>query len=273
MADVKVRLPRELVEIEALLDESSKRVGRAVRNMKELAVSGLPTSTPGNGSPGGGKGGAGRTISVPDAMTHTIDRVPVTSVEAMVMEGEPDFAERAFVELGIVVRQAAVMASAVVEDFTGRAPVSPDLSSGLMRLVVYSFGCSGVLVHLDVPERWRPDGGWSRWERPVRRIWQLTQTWGFVPAEPKAGVQRELLATDLTGQWCRSCLRVGVRDPRDRTSEFCRWCRKFDQLEGFLPPVDLLQVRADGQRITEAMVEPHRHAHRERLKREERAKR
>jgi hypothetical protein len=41
-------LSHELVEIEALLGESMKRVERAVSNMRELAVSGLPTSTPGS---------------------------------------------------------------------------------------------------------------------------------------------------------------------------------------------------------------------------------
>jgi len=267
MSETKVRLPRELVEIEALLDESSKRVGRAVKNMKELAVSGLPTSTPGNGSPGGGKGGGGRTITVAG------EKVPVTATEGMVLEPELDHAQRALVELGEVVREAAIAASTVIEDFTGSRPVSPDMASGLMRLAVYSFGCAAVLVHLDVPQDWRPAGGWSQWRKPVERIWQLTSSWGFVPAEPKAGTQRELLATDLTGQWCRSCLRVGVRDPRDRTSEFCRWCRKFEQLEGFVPPIELVQARADSLRISEQMVEPYRQAHRERLKRSERAKR
>lgn len=266
MSETKVRLPHELVEIEALLDESSKRVGRAVRNMKELAVSGLPTSTPGNGSPGGGKGGSSRTIAVEDAVEHTVDRVPVTSVEAMVMAGESDVAQRALAQLVVEIGDAAHLGSDVVEQFMGQRPIGPEPFAQPLQLVMHTFRCSRLLVGLDVSDRWSPVGGWDRWHRPVRRVWQLTKSWGFVPTEPGVTVQRELLASDLTGRWCRSCLRAGVREERDRNSEFCTWCRKFEQLEGFIPPFDLVHARSNDQRITEAMIVPYRQAHRARLK-------
>jgi hypothetical protein len=38
--------------------------------------------------------------------------------------------------------------------------------------------------------------------------------------------------------------------------EFCTWRHKFEQLEGFVPPFELVQARANDQRITEAMVIP-----------------
>lgn len=253
----------KLVEIEALLDESVQRVGRAVRNMRELAVSGLPTSTPGNGSPGGGKGG-GRSLTI------DMEIVPVSSVEAAALAGEPDTAARMLVELTSEAGAASSWASNVVEQFTRERPIDPAFSTS--TLVVHAYRCARVLVHLDVPESWSPTGGWNTWTRPARRVWQLTQAWGWVPSEPTPSQQRELLAVDLTGQWCRSCLRAGAREHRDRNNEMCTWCRKFDQAEGFTPPLELVKARADNQRITEAMVLPYRQAHRDRLKRAERSK-
>lgn len=266
MGETKVRLSRELVEIEALLDQSAQRVGRAVRNMKELAVSGLPTSTPGNGSPGGGKGG-GRSLTI------DTERVPVSSVEASALAGEPDEASKRLVELGERAHLAAWSGSVIVENFTFERPVFPSLNSSALHFVVYSFRCARLLVQLDVPERWRPPRGWSSWKKPVERVWQLTQSWGWVPAEPTASAQRELLATDLTGQWCRSCLRVGAREPRHRNNERCSWCQNFFAVEGFDPPLELAQAHTDSERITEAMVIPYRKAHRERMKRLERGRR
>lgn len=246
-----------LVEIEALLDQSVQRVGRAVRNMRELAVSGLPTSTPGNGSPGGG---GGRTITVDG------EKIPVTATEGMVLEAEPDEAQRRLSELVDNISQSAVAATSVVEQFTGQQPIMPAVFVQPMPLLVHSYRCARLLVGLDVPERWRPAGGWAVWADPVDRVWQLTQSWGWVPSEPTPSVQRELLATDLTGQWCRSCLRAGAREPRDRNNEMCTWCRKFEQLEGFVPPIELVQARADNKTITEQMVIPYRQAHRARQK-------
>lgn len=249
-----------LVEIEALLDESVQRVGRAVSNMRELAVSGLPSSTPGNGSPGGGKGG-GRSLTI------DMEIVPVSSVEASALAGEPDTARRMLAELTVEVDRAANAAASTVFEFTSSSPIWPASNATPIQMVVFSYSCARVLVHLDVPDRWSPSGGWGRWEHPVRRVWQLTQSWGWVPAEPTPSQQRELMATDLTGQWCRSCLRAGARESRDRNNEMCTWCRKFEQAEGFAPPLELVKARADNQRITEAMVIPYRQAHRDRMKR------
>lgn len=266
MSGSRVVVSPMLVEIEALLDQSVQRVGRSVKNMRELAVDGLPASTPGNGSPGGGKGG-GRTLTI------DMELVPVSTVEASALAGERDLASMALTELVHNISASAVVAAAVVEQFTGQRPIMPTSFVQPMPLLVHAYRCARLLVGLDVPERWSPAGGWSRWDRPVKRVWQLTQAWGWIPSEPSPSMQRDLLATDLTGQWCRSCLRAGAREPRDRAAELCTWCRKFEQLEGFVPPLEIVQARADNQRITEAMVVPYRQQHRERLKRTERPKR
>lgn len=263
VAEVKVRVSRQLVDVQSLLGESVLLVGQAVRNLQGWSVSGLPSSTPGNGSPGGGKGG-GRTMKVDG------ERVPVTSVEASVLEAEPDVALDMLAELAAQAVRAAQAGSDVLEQFSGDRPLAPDVDASTMQFVVHGFRCARLLVELfEVPDGWSPVGGWPRWSRPSRRVWELTQRYGHPPAEPKKGTttdKRALLAVDLTGNWCVSCLRAGKREPRDRhdhNSEFCSWCRKFTSAEGFVPPMEICQARADGKRITEPMIAPHRQAYRD----------
>ncbi len=256
-----MRHPKQLIEIHTMLHESTQRVGRAVLNMRELGVSGLPGSTPGNGSPGGGKGASTRTIPV-RVSEGVVDRVPVTSVEALALDGVSD---EATVASGLLLRHArwcALAASDEIERSTGQRPVSPGEDAGPLRLVVHAYRCSLVLVDAE-PMATAPSQ-WSAWYSSTRRVWDLCNRWGFSPSRPSTSSDvRELLAVDLTEMWCRSCLRVGERAPRDR-GELCRWCRSFHGAEGFLPPVELVEAHADGRRITEQMIIPFRQAHRAR---------
>jgi hypothetical protein len=70
---------------------------------------GYPSTTPGNGSPGGGKGG-GATMEIPDEHGHP-DRVRVTSVEAAVLNARPahlgDPLHRKAVEAELIVTRVA----------------------------------------------------------------------------------------------------------------------------------------------------------------------
>lgn len=63
------------------------------------------------------------------------------------------------------------------------------------------------------------------------------------------------LPTALSDQtWCRSHLRLGVCEPRWRTSERCRWCADFEAIYQQDPPLVLLQMRRQGQRIMQADI-------------------
>jgi len=71
-------------------------------------------------------------------------------------------------------------------------------------------------------------------------------------------VDAQRLADDQSGMWCRSCLRVGTREPRtDRYPKhgLCRWCGDFQAHQGFLPTPLLLEARRDGRTITVTMVD------------------
>lgn len=71
-----------LVVEEFKLDELFRRVRHLVACDDRVAlVDGFPSSTPGNGSPGGGKGG-GRTMAIREPGDTDPDHVPTTSTEA-----------------------------------------------------------------------------------------------------------------------------------------------------------------------------------------------
>lgn len=69
------------------------------------------------------------------------------------------------------------------------------------------------------------------------------------------------LATDNTETWCRSCLRVGQREPRSSryaTDGLCRWCGDFSGAQGFMPTVVILDARHEGRKITDAFIRSER---------------
>lgn len=75
------------VTVEELkVDELFRRLRHLLAMDDRVAViDGYPSTTPGNGSPGGGKGG-GRTIAVLDDGEVIPDLVPITSVESAALE-------------------------------------------------------------------------------------------------------------------------------------------------------------------------------------------
>lgn len=249
---------RELHEIETLLDACVRSMGRTLRNVVELAESGLPSSTPGNGSPGGGKGG-GRTVVIDD------ERYPTTSVEAAVLDPVLDtpsvVRDQLLAEL---VRGEQLSAEAMMRWF-GKGPLRPAAGANAVQLVTQQMRCARLLVSQDASTRPRA------WMESVVRLHGICSTWGFDPAVPVKPRELDVLAVDNTERWCRSCLRVGTRSPRDTShpgSEMCQWCRKFVLAEGFVPPASIVAARFDPPyRVTEAMIVPFRQAHRERAKR------
>lgn len=252
----------KLIEFESLLHDATQRAGRAVRNMRQES-GGFPSTTPGNGSPGAGKGGrAMATIDDED--------VPCTAVErqALGLAGRDEAAER-LVELDRKARASADGLGRVMHILGVPLLVPTDAVSQPERMVVLAYSRAVRLRRLSD----RHDGTmWDRLIGPavadvepaVVAVFHLCQTWGYDPKRPAVRKDAaEVLAVDLTERWCTSHLRVGARRERER-GELCQWCRKFEYAEGFVPPRELVQIHVDDGRVYEHQVAPFRQAHRDR---------
>lgn len=75
---------------------------------------------------------------------------------------------------------------------------------------------------------------------------ELVEIWA---RPPRRGV-----AAEDSDAWCRSCRRIRLAVPSERAG-LCWWCRHFKAAEGVLPPLELLEARRDGRRVTRAMVD------------------
>lgn len=263
-----MRAVERLIEYEAMLHESVHRVGRAVRNMRQ-EMGGFASSTPGSGSPGGGKGGR-PTVSIPDPEDPVdpdgVD-VPVTSVESQALFGRDDAA----VDLARLHRRACEVADGaaaiLVVDFgLDPGPDWPDRERvGADRMVV--LGYARVLRLHEHRNQLVARRLHDHLERPVADVFHLCQSWGYDISRPVVTKDRaDLLAIDLTEMWCTSHLRVGDKRPRDR-GELCQWCRKFEYAEGFVPPRELVRLHVEQRRVYDHQVVPFRQAHRDRQKR------
>lgn len=283
-----MKVEQQLIEYEAMLHESVHRVGRAVRNMRQ-EMGGFSSTTPGNGSPGGGKGGRpGRSIDDPNdhhvrvpqdpavraewassrRPLPTAIEVPVTSVESQVLFGRDDAAD----DLDRLHRSASRLVSGLASmlrsvdrdpgpDFADRAVVGAD------RLLVLAYARLRRLLDPAPPADLRAGVARAELERPMSTVFALCQTWGYDTHRPVVTKDRaELLAVDLTGLWCRSHLRVGERRERSR-GELCKWCRDFEALEGFMPPVDLVRIHVEFGKVRDDQRRPYRQAHRDRQRR------
>ena len=227
--------PRLLTDTHQLLAEAVQAVGTAIANLHAVAGP-WPSTTPGGGNVGGGgHAGSGGTPR-PDPALDALRRVAVLAATC------------------------ALDGSDTVEAVTGQRPVAPMALP--MQQTVHAYRCANLLVKGSWPagdadlRTWHADA--DALARIVRTHAQTTRIAAPVPRGATNGP-----AVDLTGMWCVHCLSVGVRAPRDR-GESCSWCYRFERAEGFPPPGTLLNARANGVRITEAMVQPHRQAHRDR---------
>ncbi|NND75981.1 MAG: hypothetical protein HKN44_13345 [Ilumatobacter sp.] len=267
------RFEVRLIELESMLHASVQRVGRAVRNMRQ-EMGGYSSKTPGSGDPGGGKGG--RPTVFLDDPGDDRDRdalaVPVSSVEvqALGLAGRDDAA----VALAELERQAVKSVTAT-GDLCDAMHVDPgpnwgtDARPGADRQVVLAYARLRRILDPEVTTiadladiRHRLDAV----ENPVDRVFHLCQNWGYDPKRPAVPRQRrELMAVDLTEMWCVSHLRVGERRDRDR-GELCQWCRKFEAAEGFVPPVELVQLHVDHRKVYDHQIKPFRQAHRDRTR-------
>lgn len=226
--------PRILIDTHQLLGEASLHIGAAIRNLDAIAGP-WPTTTPGGGNVGGGghagSGGTPRHDPALDALRRLAEHAAL----------------------------CAVTASDTVQAVTGQRPVNP--MARPLQQTVHAYRCANLLIKGD----WPTDVNLRPWHDEADTLTRLIRTHSQKPtiAAPVARGATHSPAVDLTGMWCVHCLSVGVRAPRDR-GESCSWCYRFERAEGFPPPGALLNARANGVRITEAMVQPHRQAHRDR---------
>lgn len=269
----------QLIEFESLLHAAKDRAGRAVRNLRQES-GGFPSTTPGNGSPGGGKGGRatahlaeipGTRLAAPfvDVDPDGID-VPCTSVErqALGLAGRDIAAER-LTELDRKARAAADGLGRAMHRVGMELLAPTDAVHAPDRMVVLAYSRAVRLRRVadkhDGPT-WDAVVGdaVADAEPSVVAVFHLCQTWGYDPRRPAVARDRaDLLAVDLTERWCTSHLRVGAKRERDR-GELCQWCRKFEGAEGFLPPRELVQLHVDEGRVYDHQVAPFRQQHRDR---------
>jgi hypothetical protein len=250
-----------LNRIDAELSEIIEGYDRALHRLEVEVTPGFPTSTPGNGSPPGGSGGRGTSVA-----------------ERLMVAGQALFEVE---DLGALMALPARLVADVHQLLTATGHVGRrlppehlgELSVG-KRLAWCRWAVRQVIAGRDELDL---DGAGEAAVEQLRRTAgdgrAVVRSWGYVTRRPHtAKPGRAELAHDATESLCRSCLRAGSRSTRYR-GELCQWCWRFHQTEGFLPPVEIVTARAAGQRITEAMVAPHRAVHRKRQKQRRRMRR
>lgn len=256
----RLTVVRGLHEVQSMLHAIRPRLPLAIRRLEVDVTPGFPDRTPGNGATGGGKGA--RVTAPGDDDTQGPDASTIVERLALrrdVVDG--DLATLRTLPNVVSAAVDGVLMSAVVHARSSRsrpaATARPDRhvawSLGMLeRILARDHLVAGVRLHAV-----------QYCHGKTRELHDIAVRWGYVPGKPKETAPRDLLAVDLTEEWCTSCLRCGVRWPRWR-GELCQWCARFFYTEGFVPPIEIVEVRAAGDKVTEAMVAPHRQRHRDR---------
>lgn len=239
---------RILNECDMLLARIGTRYGTTIRRLTTDITPGFPTRTPGSGEPGGGHGGHGESAT-----------------ERLAGRNTPELDDlRDALELPAVIAKRTNRLAAGMTIVIANIPHNSPRAT--LRQLVWSRWLIRQLLeqNRDVSSR-RLDNV----HHAIVRLDNITNRWGYTPHKPERPTNPRTLADDATGELCRSCLRVGAREPRYR-GDLCQWCYRFELTERFLPPTDILETRASGKTITENMVAPHRQAHRDRNKKRRR---
>jgi len=245
-----LKLLYDVIKWEALLHDTMQHAGQAQRNLEALTP-GHPTTSPGNGGPGGGGSG--------DSIVHRL-------VESRAFDR--DHIIRKLADLQRAGGLATVLGGQLVLALTRQQPVWPRASFNIVPYVAYAYRC--VIVAKDHLEH---DPDWAGRYTPRRQmteacvdLWTITTAWSS-PATQRmeSPATAELLAVDLTEMYCRSCLRIGWHQARHR-GELCRWCYNFHITEGFMPPRRLIIMHNEQRRITEKDIAPLRQAHQRKVK-------
>ena len=237
---------RVLVECDTLLAEISRNYTAAVRQL-EQAAPGFPAHTPAAGEPGTGK--------------HNTARSSIVERLALHPHPELDAAQRLHHE------PHTIMAATIAVTETLRLP-HPNLDLSQHRALQALLWSRWAIRHTLQTTYNPPTRPLSELHGTIIDLHSTVITWAYTPTAPTRPSNPHLLADDPTDQWCRSCLRIGVRSPRYR-GDLDRWCYTFNAQEGFLPPPELLEKHERGT-VYDRDVEPWRKAHRDRNKRKRR---
>lgn len=237
---MKTSMISVLNEIDCSLSEIIPLYDEAVRRLFDDVLPLFPSKTAGNGDPAGGSPGGG------DSMTErSASRVLPELIDLDTLRDLPTRATRQI--------------HLLLDDVGHSASLPSYRRDPIRRLAWCRWAIRQIIAARDLVDL-TLDG-----ELAAKSLTALVvdgrlaaRRWGYTPAEPTVpkAAQTEL-AHDPTDNWCRSCLRAGVRAERYRV-ELCRWCYEFQRLEQFIPPLSIVRARADKRRITEAMVAPHR---------------
>lgn len=98
-------------------------------------------------------------------------------------------------------------------------------------------------------------------EPRVRELHALCLRWGYRtageahygnPTPPRRSTEHD----SNRERWCTSHERIHVAEPVGTHGRegLCRWCYEFKQSEGVLPPLELVDARSRGIKITDAVV-------------------
>jgi hypothetical protein len=225
------------------------RYHHAAHRLNEV-LPGYPSTTPGNGSPGAGRGGTNSTVA---------ERVDLGSERGLVLLVELQAGPQRIVVHSALLFMSVASYSKLID------PSHPilrlDAAHGRVQQILR---VRGLLDRCTV-------GHTRNLHRPVTDLWNIVNRWGTDPPKPTPW-RTDSLADDPTEMWCTSCLRIGVKEPRWRSAS-CKWCYEFHLGEEFWPPPEILRARAAGKRVTEQMVAPHRQRYRDRQARRRRRRR
>jgi hypothetical protein len=246
------------------------RVERALRNIDD-ARGGFSPTTPGNGSPGSGKGAGGARAKIFDADGNVIDVVVLTSVEALASR-PPDHAAGDLAHLCATAARCAQRCEALIDDTIGRTTAErldlgdrPPDDRSPMAATLYARRRARALIVIDERYGQRPTRQtMGRATSAARALERVVDAWAWLPrVQTSITVEPDAMAVDLTERWCVSHLRCGARVERYRTDR-CSWCYQFELAEGFAPPVALVQLHVDRRKVYEHEIVPFRKAHRDR---------
>lgn len=231
---------RILTECATLLNRITERYTTAVRRLTNEALPGFPARTPASGEPGGGRGFTAGSIT-----------------ERLALAYHPELAD---LELMLALPRFIAASACQLSD----APALPLTATSSAWLLITRLSIVAALTRDTVPSK-----PLATLHRHIDQLDRLTTIYGYTPTKPKPASNPHLLADDPTDTWCRSCLRIGNREPRYR-GDLCQWCYRFERTEGFPVPAPIAEKRAHGT-VYDRDVEPFRRAWREQQKRRKKA--
>lgn len=243
---------RVLTECDTMLTETAQRYALARRRLAEVEP-GFSAHTPGAGEPGGGSG-----FSV-GSSTERLVITGKTDAARREVQHHPELDTAQRVEEGPDVIAANAAWFAAVLDLP-----MPDTVNSPRRAIQLLTWTRWIVRQFIAAEIEPQTKMLDTLHRSIVNLHRTVTTWGRKPTEPETVTDPTLLADDPTDERCRSCLRVGMISKRIR-GFLCDWCYRFHRYEGFLPPPEILEIRASGT-VYEHHVKPFRKAFRDRQK-------